>query len=209
MAARLMMLAEQKKKRKIDGHGNVSIFYMIKQRLFLNLCLILLTSIFSLWACAPQTTPTPFRPPTAAPPTQPLPTTTPIPALFTSVPTPTVIVTPTAGPCTDNLSFIEDVTVEDGTSFLPNASIDKQWLVQNSGTCNWDASYRLKWVGGDPMGAAQEQSLYPARKGTQTTLQVTFTAPAELGSYESAWQAVDPNGNFFGDLVFIKIVVSP
>lgn len=182
---------------------------MTKQRLFLNRCLILLTGIFSLWACAPQTTPTPFRPPTAAPPTQPLPTTTPIPALFTAVPTPTVTITPTAGPCTDNFSFIEDVTVEDGTSFLPGASIDKQWLVQNSGTCNWDDTYRLKWVGGDPMGAAEEQALYPARAGTQATLRVTFTAPAESGSYESAWQAVDPNGNFFGDLVFIKIVVAP
>lgn len=192
----------------------MSIFIMMtlrlrSARLLLNLCLILLTSIFSLWACAPQTTPTPFRPPTDAPPTQPLPTTTPIPALFTPAPTVTVTVTATAGPCVNVLSFVDDVTVEDGTSFLPSASIDKQWLVQNSGTCNWDETYRLKWVGGDPMGAAQEQSLYPARAGTQVTLRVTFIAPAESGSYESAWQAVDPNGNFFGDLVFIKIVVSP
>ncbi|MFN8383394.1 MAG: NBR1-Ig-like domain-containing protein [Anaerolineales bacterium] len=182
---------------------------MTKQRLFLNLNLTLLTSIFSLWACAPLPTPTPFRPPTAAPPVQPLPTTTPIPSLFTPIPTPTVTVTPTVGPCSDNLSFLDDVTVDDGTSFLPNASIDKKWLVQNSGTCNWDDAYRLKWVGGDPMGAVQEQSLYPARAGTQATLRVTFTAPAESGSYESAWQAVDPNGNFFGDLIFIKIVVAP
>ena len=192
----------------------MSIFIMMtlrlrSARLLLNLCLILLTSIFSLWACAPQTTSTPFRPPTDAPPTQPLPTTTPIPALFTPAPTVTVTVTATAGPCINVLSFVDDVTVEDGTSFLPSASIDKQWLVQNSGTCNWDETYRLKWVGGDPMGAAQEQSLYPARAGTQATLRVTFTAPAESGSYESAWQAVDPNGNFFGDLVFIKIVVAP
>ncbi len=208
------MLAERKKRYKISGHGNVSIFYMMtlrlrSVRLFLNRCLILLTSSFFLFACAPLTTPTPFRPPTGAPSALPLPTTTPIPALFTSVPTPTVTVTPTSGPCTDNLAFIDDITVDDGTSFLPSASIDKQWLVQNSGTCNWDATYRLKWVGGDPMGATQQQFLYPARAGTQATLRVNFTAPAESGSYESAWQAVDPNGNFFGDLVFIKIVVSP
>lgn len=209
MGAQQMMLAEPKKRYKISGHGNVSIFYMKKQRFFLNFYLILLTSIFSLLACAPRTTPTPFRPPTAAPSALPLPSTTPIPALFTSVPTPTVTITPTPGPCTDNLAFISDITVEDDTSFLPNASIDKQWLVQNSGTCNWDAAYRLKWVGGSPMGAAEEQSLYPARAGTQATLQVTFTAPAESGSYESAWQAVDLNGNFFGDLIFIKIIVAP
>lgn len=207
------MLAGQKK-RKIDGHGNVSIFLMMtlrlrSVRLILNCYLILLTSIFSLQACAPQPAPIPFRPPTSIPPTQPLSTTTPIPALFTPPPIPTITATATAGPCTDNLSFLDDITVDDGTSFLPGASIDKQWLVQNNGTCNWDSTYRLKWVGGDPMGAAQEQPLYPARAETQATLRILFTAPAEAGSYESAWQAVDPNGNFFGDLIFIKIVVSP
>ncbi len=87
--------------------------------------------------------------------------------------------------------------------------MDKQWLVQNSGSCNWDSTYRLKWIGGDPMGAATEQSLYPARAGTQATLRIIFSAPAGEGLYESAWQAVDPDGNVFGDLVFIKIVVTP
>ena len=187
----------------------MSTYFMTKQRLFLNCYLILLISIFFLQACAPQTTSTPFRPPTSAPPAQPLSTTTPIPALFTPIPTPTLTATATAGPCTDNLSFINDVTVEDDTSFLPSASIDKQWLIQNSGTCNWDSTYRLKWVGGNTLGAVEEQPLYPARAGTQATLRVIFTAPAETGSYESAWQAVDPNGNFFGDLIFIKILVSP
>jgi len=130
-----------------------------------------------------------------------------VPQLFTSVPTPTI--TPTiAGPCTNNLTFVDDVTVDDGTSFTLGASIDKQWLVQNSGSCNWDATYRLKWIGGDPLGANTEQALYPARANSQATLRIIFIAPTLEGSYESAWQAVDPNGNFFGDLIFIKIVVT-
>ncbi|MFN3490833.1 MAG: NBR1-Ig-like domain-containing protein, partial [Anaerolineales bacterium] len=90
-----------------------------------------------------------------------------------------------------------------------NASIDKQWLVKNDGTCDWDARYKLKWVGGDPMGSNTEQLLYPARAGTQAALRIIFTAPATAGEYESAWQAVDPDGNFFGDLIFIRIVVTP
>lgn len=178
-------------------------------RFFLNRQLILLTGIFALQACAPLPAPTPFRPPTSVPPTQPLPTTTPVPALFTPLPTPTVTATPAAGSCANDLAFLDDITVDDGTSFLPGAAIDKQWLVQNSGACHWDSTYRLKWVGGDPMGAAQEQFLYPARAGTQATLRVLFTAPAEAGSYESTWQAVDSNGNFFGDWISIKIVVAP
>jgi len=99
------------------------------------------------------------------------------------------------------------VTIPDGTSVLINSSIDKQWLVQNSGSCNWDSTYRLKWIGGDTLGAETEQLLYPARAGGQAALRIIFTAPTELGEYESAWQAVDPNGNVFGDLIFIKINV--
>jgi hypothetical protein len=166
--------------------------------------------LISASACAPQTTPTAFRPPTKPAPTQILSTTTPIPALNTSVPTSTLTATAMAdGPCTNNLEFIQDVTIPDGTSISFGATIDKQWLIKNNGTCNWDSSYRLKWIGGDPLNAAQEQILYPARAGTQVTLRITFNVPTTEGPYESAWQAYGPDGVAFGDPVFIKIVVTP
>lgn len=171
--------------------------------------LILLFSIFLTSSCSPQPEPTPFRPPTSIPPAQIILTSTPIPTIFSITETPTqqIISTPTESICTNVLSFIDDVTIEDGEIFLPNTQIDKQWLIKNDGTCDWDSTYKLKWVGGDTLGANTEQPLYPARAGTQATLRILFTAPSEIGEYESAWQAVDPDGNFFGDLVFIKIVV--
>ena len=186
---------------------------MLRLTLRVRPCLILLPIIFFVQACAPQLTSTPFRPPTALPPTQPLATTTPVPvaplAPFTPQPALTALATATTGVCANDLTFVDDITFDDNTSVLPNASMDKQWLVQNSGTCNWDSSYRLKWVGGSPLGAAEEQLLYPARAGTQAMLSIHFIAPAEAGFFESAWQAVDPNGNIFGELIFIKIVVAP
>ena len=179
-------------------------------RLPLRRILLCLPILILAGACAPTVTPTPFRPPTPIPPTAPLPTTTPIPTIpIPPTLAPTATVTPTEGPCTNQLSFIDDVTIEDGSSFLPGASMDKQWLVQNSGTCDWDSTYKLKWVGGNPFGVSEIQPLFPAKAGNQATLQILFTAPIEPGAYESAWQAVDPQGNFFGDLVFIKIVVTP
>ena len=180
---------------------------MLRIRLCPNLLIALLVIIFAS-ACSPQSTPTPFRPPTQPGPTPILSTTTPIPALYTAIPTPTITVTIT-GPCTNNLKYLDDITIKDNTSVLPGASIAKQWLVKNSGTCNWDSTYRLKWIGGDPLSAAQEQILYPARAGTQATLRVLFTAPTIDGSYESAWLAYDPNGIAFGDQVNMKIIVSP
>jgi len=34
-----------------------------------------------------------------------------------------------------------------------------------------------------------------------------ITAPPEPGTYTTAWQAIDPNGDPFGDAVFMEIVV--
>jgi hypothetical protein len=178
---------------------------MIKCRFSLNRYLILLSIISFAVACSPPSTPTPFRPPTAILPTQIPPTATPLPA------TPTLALTVTAtleeGPCSNELTFLDDLTIEDGDIFAPGTSIDKQWLVQNDGTCDWDATYKLKWVGGYTLGVAEEQPLFPAAAGVQVTLRIVFTAPTEPGTYPTVWQAIDPDGNLFGDTVFMEIVV--
>jgi hypothetical protein len=185
-------------------------FFMIMLRNLLHPCLfaVLITLVFAS-ACTPQATPTAFRPPTRPAPTQILSTITPIPAIYTPIPTSTITATATESPCTNSLEFLQDVTVPDGTTFSFGGTIDKQWLVKNNGTCDWDSTYRLKWIGGDPLGAAQEQALFPAKAGTQATLHITFTAPAVEGIYESSWQAYGPDGTPFGDSVFMSIVVSP
>jgi len=99
------------------------------------------------------------------------------------------------------------VTIPDGTVVAPGSILDKQWLVQNSGDCNWDTHYRLRFISGDALGAATEQALYPARAGTQATLRILFTAPQETGAYISEWQAFNTNGISFGESFFIKIEV--
>ena len=84
----------------------------------------------------------------------------------------------------------------------PGESIDKEWLVTNSGSCNWDSVIVLKLISGDAMGVPSEQALYPARAGTQATLRIVFTAPQNIGTYQSAWQAFAPDGTAFGRQVY-------
>ena len=122
--------------------------------------------------------------------------------ILPAAPTPTPI-------CTDNLAFMKDVTIPDGTLEAPGSIMDKQWIVQNSGDCNWSASYRLRLISGNALGASTEQALYPARAGTQATLRILFTAPQEAGEYVSEWQAFDAKGIAFGESFFIKIEVQP
>jgi hypothetical protein len=165
----------------------------------------ILLTLLSLGLVACGEPPTPYRPPTiaayATPPI--LPSETP-----TSTPLPIQAPPPVAAPaCTNNLTYLEDLSIPDGTVVSPGDALDKRWLVQNSGTCNWDDRYRLKFVSGSELGAPVEQTLYPARSGTEATIRILFTAPTEPGTYQSAWQAYDPQGQPFGDPVFIQIII--
>jgi hypothetical protein len=107
------------------------------------------------------------------------------------------------------LTYIEDLTIPDGTVVQPGEAMDKRWLVSNSGTCNWDNQYRLKRIAGPDLGLAAEQSLFPARSGTQASIRLLFIASDEAGAQRSAWQAYGPEGDSFGDPIFIDVIVQP
>lgn len=130
----------------------------------------------------------------------------------TALPTETAFVLPPLAPtatlpCSDGLLFVDDLTIPDYTVVNPGSAIDKQWLVQNSGSCNWDRRYRLRLVSGDPLGASADQALYPARAGMQAAIRIVFTAPLASGGYISEWQAFGPDGLPFGESFAIRIVV--
>jgi hypothetical protein len=134
-------------------------------------------------------------------------------------PTPAVNATPPSPPtaslpaptaaleCSNDLTGLSDLTLPDGTLVAAGSTLDKQWLVQNSGSCDWDAAYRLRFVSGDVMGAASDQPLYPARAGHQAVIRIVFTAPTDPGNYLSVWQAVGPDGTPFGEVIYIKVTV--
>jgi hypothetical protein len=120
---------------------------------------------------------------------------------------PTIIATVNPEECSNDLRFLEDLTIPDNTTTTFGAALDKQWRVENSGTCHWNSDYRLRNIAGATLGAPEEIALFPARAGTQATIQIVFTAPFAGGLYESAWQAIDASGNPFGDPIYMRIVV--
>jgi|SRR5687767_5114620 len=196
-----------------DLHGRP--FYLINDMLRImpsrNLFAIFLTLLIAS-ACSPVPRPTPFIPPTSqAPlieptfiihPTQPI-------IVVEASPLATIIPTTNPEECSNNLTFLSDLTIPDNTSIIYGSTINKQWIIENSGTCHWNSEYRLRHIGGANLEAPEEIALYPARAGTQATIQISFIAPFTDGEYESAWQAFDPNGAAFGDPVFIRIVAVP
>jgi hypothetical protein len=166
--------------------------------------------VFLLVSCNPvagQSSGAATEPAFYQPPTYPDAVATIAPAA-SSTPLPIASPTPEAIlPCVDNLLFLEDLTIPDGTAVKAGTLLDKRWLVENNGTCNWNASYRLVLIAGPELGATSIQALYPARSGAQAQIRIVFTAPEEPGTYRSAWQAYDPQGIPFGDPIFIDFMV--
>lgn len=167
--------------------------------------LVILAILFLLSACVRpstrkeqvQATAQPYIPVTLAAPT----------LAPTSTPEPTSTLEANDPDCIDNLTYLDDLTIPDGTVVAPGETLDKRWQVKNSGTCNWGEGYEIRYTGGAEMGAASPQSLFPARNDADATIQIFFTAPEEPGEYRSAWSAFNPDGIAFGEPIYIYIVV--
>lgn len=147
--------------------------------------------------------PTAVSSPVGTQPVVPAPTASPTPAKAEEAIRPS-----TTPACEDNLKFVADLTVPDGTIAARGAMIDKRWQVENNGSCNWDERYRLKIISGAEMGLQAEQALYPARSGASAVIRMLFLAPSKPGTYRSAWQAVGPTGDTFGDIIYVEIRVN-
>jgi hypothetical protein len=130
----------------------------------------------------------------------------------TATPPPTATPEPEAANaalCTNDLRFVSDITYPDDTVVAPGQEIEKVWLVQNNGTCNWEADYTLRNVGGSPMGSSTIVALYPVRSGGEYEISITFYAPTDAGTHNSSWQAHGPEGEPFGQAFYIQIYVDP
>lgn len=110
--------------------------------------------------------------------------------------------------CTNDLLFIGDVTVPDGTQIEPGTVLTKEWKVKNSGSCNWNDTYTVHLVSGSDLGASSPQALVPARNGSEAVIQIEITAPDEPGTYSGTWRAYDSDGQPFGEWFSVEIIVT-
>ena len=92
-----------------------------------------------------------------------------------------------------------DISIPDGSVFLPGQEFIKTWRIINGGSCTWTMLYKYSYYSGNPMGAHQENRLITeVQPGQAVDISVLFTAPGKAGEFESAWMMQDEAGNFFG-----------
>ena len=129
-------------------------------------------------------------------PTQPIPTVAPTSSL-------------NSPDCVDDLAYVKDLNYPDQAQVSHGSIIQKQWLVENSGTCTWTSGYTIRNVEGPAMSANSSQALTSAVPGSQVTIAITFIAPTQPGEYKSSWQAYNPGGQPFSKPIWIDIIVTP
>ena len=105
------------------------------------------------------------------------------------------------------LTFVSDVTVPDDTTMAPSQTFTKTWRVRNSGSCAWQAGFDLNFTGGEAMGGSTVSLTSAAQPGAEVDLSVPLTAPTAAGIYRGNWRMTDAGGTFFGDEVYVQIVV--
>jgi hypothetical protein len=109
--------------------------------------------------------------------------------------------------CSPDAAFVADVTIPPGTTFPPEARMDKVWQVRNSGTCAWGVGYQLLRVEGGALGAPDLVPVPPTAAGATADLAITFDGPSQAGTYTDTWRLHTPDGAPFGPDLTLFIAV--
>jgi hypothetical protein len=127
------------------------------------------------------------------------------PAVATVTPTPAAVVTPapTSG---EDLKYVADTSVPDGTVLSPRSPFVKAWLVFNDGRRPWTSKWVLRLGSGRALGASAIPIPETAPCHSAVIL-AEMKAPAKPGRYHSVWHAEDAGGQRIGEALTVVITV--
>jgi hypothetical protein len=115
--------------------------------------------------------------------------------------------TPTAGLCAYDAAFVGDITLPDFTVVAPGQSLNKVWRLKNSGTCTWDATTVLSYIGGVQMAASPTIPVPWTPVGGTVDLSLAAVAPPGAGSFMTVWQLRNKAGELFGPRMTLVVKV--
>ena len=125
----------------------------------------------------------------------------------TPTPTPTSSDTPMPTSCPPHASFVEDVTIPDGTNLPPGEPFTKTWRMRSDGCVAWPVGTTWVFVSGEQMGAPASVPVPDTPLGGMADISVALIAPDTPGTYKGNWQMQGPDGTRLGDQVYVTIVV--
>lgn len=110
----------------------------------------------------------------------------------------------------DEMMYVADITIPDGTVMKPGETFVKTWRVRNTGTVEWKQGYQLAHFGDERLAGPDSVPLPAAKPGEAVDVSVKLTAPQAGGLHRSSWKARNPRGNSFDYYLFALVdVVDP
>ena len=107
-----------------------------------------------------------------------------------------------------SMAFVSDVTIPDNTQVTPGQTFTKTWKVVNNGSCAWDAGFKFALTGGDAMGGVTYTLPASVAVNATVDISVAMTAPTgRTGAIRGNWRMSTAAGQFFGDEVYVIVVV--
>ncbi|MEM7801980.1 MAG: NBR1-Ig-like domain-containing protein, partial [Chloroflexota bacterium] len=79
--------------------------------------------------------------------------------------------------------------------------------IKNAGDTHWGDGYTFGHIGGPQLADSKSVSLPPCAPGQNVDVSVEMTAPSVPGQYRSEWRPKNKDGDFFGEFVFVQIIV--
>jgi hypothetical protein len=105
------------------------------------------------------------------------------------------------------MAYVNDVTIPDNTPMTPGQTFTKTWKIKNSGSCAWEAGYKFAFTGGDAMSGATYTLPQSVPANSVVDISVAMVAPSKTGSIRGNWRMSTAAGQFFGDEVYLVVLV--
>jgi hypothetical protein len=77
--------------------------------------------------------------------------------------------------------------------------------MKNTSNCAWEQGYQLAYLSDTQMGDTISVPVPPTAQDAFVDISVPLVAPPQPGVYTSTWRLKEPNGQFFGNLVYVVI----
>ena len=106
---------------------------------------------------------------------------------------------------TSDLLYIDDITIDDNSRLVAGRPFVKTWRVKNTGTTAWSDGFTLRHNKGTPMTDATSVPLSACAPGQQVDVSLDLCTPLTPGKYYTEWLAHDPQGNPFGQILWMPI----
>lgn len=115
---------------------------------------------------------------------------------------------PTSATACYNMTFVSDVTIPDNTPVTPGQTFTKTWKVINNGSCAWEAGFKFAFTSGEQMGGVTYTLPTAVAVNATIDLSIAMTAPTNrTGALRGNWRMQTAGGQFFGNEVYVIVVV--